>query len=115
MPDGKHWRLERPFIYRLGSRYSRTYIKVPRHFITDFATIPKFLWFLPCWAKFNKAPILHDYLYRTKHIMAEKITRKQADDVFLEAILIDFRLHGILGKVMAYLEYTAVRIFGVWR
>lgn len=42
--------------------------------------------------------------------MGEPITRKKADDVFLEAMLIDFRHHKS-GKFIAYLEYWGVRRF----
>ena len=116
LPDGKHWRLERPFTYRIGSRYSRTYVKVPRGFITDWASIPKFLfWLLPWWAKFNKAPVLHDWLYKTKRIMGKPITRKEADDVFLEAMVVQWRHHRF-HNALARLEYIAVRVFAwlVW-
>jgi len=90
---------------------------VPRYFLTDWASIPKLLTlFLPDWAKFNKSPVLHDWLYSTKMIMGEAITRKQADDIFLEAMMIcwqDFPKRNIV----AYLEYYAVRIFAflAWR
>ena len=112
LPDGKHWRLERPFTYRVNSRYSRTYIKVPRYFITDWASIPKFLWWLPYWAKFNKAPVLHDFLYTTRF----RPIRREADRIFYEAMLISFQPYA-LGKLIARLEYTVVRLFGwiAWR
>ena len=86
-------------------------MKAPRHFVTDFASIPRFFWFLPDWGTYNKAPVIHDVLYSSKKIMDKPITRKQADDIFLEAMLIDFRNHK-QGKLVAYLEYLAVRIFG---
>ena len=111
MPDGRTWRLERPFTYRIGSQHSRRFISVPCGFETDFASIPKFVfWLLPWWAKFNKAPILHDWLYHAQAIMGKPITRKEADDVFHEAMLIEFRHHG-LGKLMAGIEYWGVRAF----
>ena len=69
--DGHRWRLVFQFQYHVGRRYSREVIKVPAGFITDFASIPKFLWFLPSWAKFNKASILHDHLYQVKKITIE--------------------------------------------
>lgn len=58
------------------------HIHVPEGFITDFASVPR----LPgaYWltgGKATKAAVIHDYLYRTKIC-----TRKQADDVFLEAM-----------------------------
>lgn len=113
--DGKFWRLVEPFYYRIGSDTSNQVIYVDAGFITDFASIPKFLWFLPYWAKYSKAAILHDWLYHAKQIMDEPCSRKRADDIFLEAMLIEFRLHKMLGGIIAYSEYVAVRIFGVWR
>ena len=110
--DGKSWRLYKSFTYRIGSRYSKRKIAVPSSFITDFASIPKFLWWLPYWAKFNKSAVIHDWLYHIKRIEGEgSITRKEADDIFYEAMLIDLRHQG-LGKVIAFMEYWAVRLAG---
>ena len=116
MTDGKRWKIMRPFTYHIGSQHSRYYIKVPQGFYMDFASIPKFLFFLPYWAKYNKAPVLHDYLYQTKKIRGENIGRKQADDIFLEAMLTEWR-HRKLRGLLAWLEYLAVRLFGwlAWR
>ena len=112
MPNGKYWRLERPFTFHIGSQYSRAYIRVPRHFLTDWASIPRFLfWLLPWWAKFNKSPVLHDWLYKSKQIMGKPITRKRADKIFYEAMLVACRNHR-LGALLARIEYLAVRAFG---
>ena len=111
MSDGRNWELTRAFTFRIGSRYSNQYIRVPQGFVTDFASIPKILTLLlPSWAKFNKSPVLHDFLYRTKKIMGEAITRKQADDIFLEAMMVSWK---DLPKryFVANIEYWAVRIF----
>ena len=111
MPNGKDWKLDRPFTYRIHSRYSKRLISVPRGFVSDFASIPKFIfWLLPWWAKFSKAPILHDFLYKEKYL-----TRKESDDIFLEAMLIEWR-NRKSRHLVAWIEYYAVRIFGglVW-
>jgi len=68
-------------------------------------------WLLPWWAKFNKSSVLHDWLYKTKQIMGEKITRREADGTWLGAMLIEFRHHKS-GHFVALTEYYAVRIFG---
>ena len=109
--DGKKWRLHRAFQYHVGSRYSREVIKVSAAFVFDFASIPQFIlglffWLLPWWAKFNKAALVHDWLYR-HHLYS----RAMADLIFYEAMLVAFRKH-ISGKVVAWLEYVAVRVFG---
>ncbi len=109
--DGKHWQLKKKFTYHIGSKYSQQWIKVKAGFATDFASIPKIIfWLFPWSAKFNKAAILHDWLYKVKVIMGKPITRKDADDVFLEAMLIDFRNHKS-GEFVAFVEYRGVRLF----
>lgn len=109
--DGKRWRIVFPFTYHIGSKYSNTYVSVATGFETDFASIPRFLWFLPYWAKYNKPSPLHDWLYWSKKVMGKPITRKEADDIFYEAMLVDFRHHKT-GKLIALIEYWAVRLFG---
>ena len=110
--DGRHWRLDRPFTYRIGSRYSRRLIRVAKNFLSDFASIPKFIfWLLPWWAKFNKSSILHDWLYKVKQIMGKIITRQEADDIWYEAMGIEFRHHKS-GRFVAFIEYWGVRLFG---
>ena len=111
MHNGRNWRLERSFTYRIGKKYSRHFISVPKGFVTDFASIPKLFWLLPYWAKYNKSPVLHDWLYQSKQIMGKPITRKKADSIFLEAMLVEWRGHK-LRCVIALVEYCMVRLFG---
>ena len=106
LSDGRRWRLTRSFTYHIGSKASRRYIRVPRGFETDFASVPKFLWFLPYWAKYSKAPVLHDWIYEQ-----QEMTRTEADKIFLEAMMVDWRKHRSRYAV-AYIEYIAVRLFG---
>ena len=108
MPDGRSWKLVKSFTYHVGSKFSRTYLKVPAGFITDFASIPWLFWtFLPSWGKYGKAAVVHDYLYQT-----QTKTRKESDQIFLEAM-------GVLGvrRWRKYPMYLAVRWFGwlVWK
>ena len=105
LSDGRRWRLVKPFTFHIGGQYSRHFISVPRDFLTDFASVPRFFWFLPDWATYSKAPVLHDWLYHQK-----TTTRKRADALFLEAMLIDWRHHRSR-YFIAYMEYFAVRIF----
>jgi hypothetical protein len=109
--DGKRWKLHRAFQYHVGSKYSKVVIKVPAGFIFDFASIPQiilgiFFWLLPWWAKFNKASLVHDWLYRNHYY-----SRAMADLIFYEAMLVAFRAR-VSGKVVAWLEYKAVRLLG---
>ena len=103
--NGKRWKLEKEFSYYTDLLGERKTFTVPAGFETDFASIPKPLLALPLirWRdKFNKASVIHDWLYCTK-----KVDRKTADRIFLEALL-------VLGipRWKAYLFYAAVRLFG---
>lgn len=109
--NGEDWILLEEFDYAIGSKESPLIVHVPKGFITDFASIPRFLFFLPAWAKYNKAPIVHDFLYQDQEVCGIPINRKYADDVFLEAMIVDMRNHKKMGKFIAYLEYYAVRLF----
>lgn len=78
-------------------------ITVPAGFVTDFASVPR----LPgaYWiagGKASKAAVIHDYLYRNKIC-----TRKQADDVFYEAMKVS-------GQAWwrRSLMWAGVRLFG---
>ena len=103
MADGRKWKLFKEFSYHLGSEYSNDYIHVPSGFITDFASVPWFLWaFLPSWGKYGKSAVLHDYIYQT-HCK----TRREADSIFYEAMLVSGTKHW-----KARLMYYGVRIFG---
>lgn len=107
LQDGDRWRLEKEFEYYTDITGERKYIHVPEGFETDFASIPKvFLPFLRYRDKFNKASVIHDYLYRSK-----MFDRKTSDRIFLEGM----KVLGI-GK-RRYLFYWAVRLFGwlYWR
>lgn len=107
LEDGRTYRLVRPFSYHIGTRYSRIVVRVPKNFLTDFASIPKWLWaWLPDWARINKPSVAHDFMYRCLDW-----NRALCDAVFYEMMLIDFRKHKT-GKFYAFIEWLAVRIFG---
>lgn len=87
---------------------------IPEGFITDLASIPSFLFWLQ-WGAWNKAAIIHDYLY-VHHFISIKtvfytkkyhLNRKQTDILFYEILLHD-GVHPLLAKLM----YYAVRLFG---
>jgi len=106
--DGLQWEVIRPFSYHLGSKYGKEIINVPKGFITDFASIPKFAWSIigAPTGKYGKAAVIHDYLYHTL-----QYSRKKSDDIFYEAM-------GISGVPDAKrrIMYLAVRMFAwiIW-
>ncbi len=114
LPDGRRWRLFFSFQYHIGSKYNKDVISVPAGFVVDFASIPKFIWWLPYWAKYSKPSIIHDALYQLPQVYG--YSRKEADDIFYEAMLVAWR-DKRWGRQIARLEYWAVRIFGflAWR
>jgi len=83
------------------------YIKVPAGFVTDFASVPKFIRpLVPFEFLYNQIVIAHDYLYSTKIV-----TRKEADLILREGLqLMDN--YSLGSKIYSNLFYYAVRAFG---
>lgn len=91
--------------YTEEDRHLRSWDKIviPAGFVTDLATIPRWLWSIfPPHDYYAKAAILHDYLYETA-----TGTKEEADYVFYEAL-------GVLGmpKWQRKLFYWGVRLIG---
>lgn len=79
---------------------------VPAGFMTDGASIPRFLWRLcghPMTTKRFPVALLHDWLYAE----GERLTRAEADEIYHDS-LCDLGF----SKWKAWLEYKAIRIFG---
>ena len=83
---------------------SRTLI-IPRGFITDLASIPRFLWsfYSPTEVSTILPAVLHDYLYGC----VSEYNRYEADNIFYYAL----RENGV-SKWKALKYYYGVRIFG---
>ena len=65
----------------------RTIVKVPRGYVTDFASVPRLpLTWLVAGGTGYEAAVVRDWLYTTHAVDGKAITRAQADDVFKEAI-----------------------------
>ena len=81
-------------------------IKVPKSFVTDYASIPKLLRaiVLP-YGKHSGASVVHDWLYSSNCNL--DISREKADRIFLE-ILKEEKVNFLLRTLM----YIAVRKFG---
>jgi hypothetical protein len=92
LDGGYRWRIHQSFTYRIGDANSPHLVRVPEGFITDFASIPRGLWNLwpPAAGKHSKAAVVHDVCYVRGYIESDlkhkKITRKDADDIFKEAL-----------------------------
>ncbi|MDD7911243.1 MULTISPECIES: DUF1353 domain-containing protein [Pseudovibrio] len=100
------------FRYYLGSEDGPRYVLVPMGFETDLASVPRpFRWLISPGGLHAKAAVVHDYLYEFGVIRGpngpEKPTRKQADDIFLEAMEV-LKVPYIRRHAM----YRAVRMFG---
>lgn len=102
LPDGRSWCLLEPLVYELNHG-SDARITVPAGFVTDFASVPRPLWWLfSPWGRHGNAAVLHDYLYWT-----QTRTRGEADRLFLEGM-------AQLGTLVTvrYAMWLAVRVFG---
>ena len=84
----------------------RYLIKVPKGFVTDYASIPKLfrIIILP-YGKHSGASVVHDWLYSSNCDL--DISRERADKIFLE-ILKEEKVNFFLRIFM----YLAVRKFG---
>ena len=84
-------------------------IKVPKSFVTDYASIPKLLRaiVLP-YGKHSGASVVHDWLYSSNCNL--DISREKADKIFLEIL----KEEGV-NLILARLMYIAVRVFGKTR
>lgn len=79
------FRLTFPLIYR--SDVADTVFIVPYGFVTDLASVPRLpVIFFLTGGTAQAAAVIHDWLYSPK--CKDKITRKMADDVFYEAMLV---------------------------
>ena len=98
---GGTWVLRSPLAYE--SNVAGCVICAPEGFRTDFASVPRapvVYWLTGDVA--HAAAVIHDYLYSTGGV-----TRKQADDVLLEAMAVT----GVPAW-RRYAMYWAVRAFG---
>ena len=104
--DGPKWELVREVTYRTEAGELST---VREGFQFDFASVPRLLWFLypPQGTKGNPygiAALIHDWLLTHHKIGGRKITRKEADGIFLEILL-----YTGCRKTLAYTMWMAVR------
>ncbi len=90
-------------IYRLTADFDISGFIVPAGFVTDLASIPRFmLWLIPQRGAYDKAAILHDFL-----LLKFDKPKSEVDRLFLKQMKID----GV-AKWKRSLMYLAVRLFG---
>lgn len=134
LDNGKEYRILETFTY-YKTNQKHIKIKVEKDFITDFASVPRIFWiFYPPFGTYTKPAVLHDRLCEAflrketwndvldkeiptanshveyLNLKNEKITRKQADTIFLEsmkAINVNVFTRMIL--------YISVRIYAIIR
>ena len=107
--DGRRWRVAADISYRTRAGEVST---VRAGFVFDFASIPRLLWPLVPPAgdgqnRYGLAAVWHDWLYVHQQIGGRKITRLEADRLFLEIM----RYVGV-AEWMAKAMFWAVRGFG---
>ena len=80
--NGGVWELLDPVAYR----DERGTYEVPAGYLTDFASVPRFVWWLvPTSGDYNAAAIVHDWLI-TDWLPAGAITSSDVDTTFREAL-----------------------------
>jgi hypothetical protein len=82
-PDAitRFWILDKDMVWNIGN--TEDSITVPAGFVTDYASIPRFLWSLGLspYERYSRAAIIHDYLYWT-----QVCTKAQSDRILLIAM-----------------------------
>ncbi len=87
-----YWVVTRGFVYHHGEVGSNRITYVPEGYLTDIASVPRIFWSLvPPDGGYGQAAVLHDYLceYLQYWVAGEirHITRKETDDVLMEAMI----------------------------
>lgn len=79
---GETFTLYQDFVYRSDLPLPAWLVRVPAGFVTDFASVPRGLWnILPKTGPWDKASVLHDWLYRQG-----LLDRALVDRLFFEAM-----------------------------
>lgn len=99
--DGTRWKLTEAFSYKTNAGDT---ILVPAGFVTDFASVPKFMFWRRNTGSYGKAAVIHDSLYQFNGV-----TRSRADAIFLEAMT-----NSGVGWFTRHSFYLGVRLGG-WK
>lgn len=107
--DGRTWIIvTEDLVYEVGEMGSGNEVRVPRWMATDFASVPRPVWwFAAPWGRHGHAAVVHDAGY-----FLQDRSRREYDRIFREAMaVLDTPV------LRATLMYWAVRLFGgfAWR
>lgn len=99
----RQWQLVKPLFYLTADGRMVT---VPVCYRTDLASVPRLVWWLiPRDDEYARRPaVVHDFIYT--HATGV-FTKAEADRIFYDALLEEG-----MGKPLAWLMYTAVRVGG---
>lgn len=87
LADGRTWVVMRDFGYEREPYGSGNVIDVAIGFQTDFASVPRLLWWVfPPWGTYGNAAVIHDWLYWKQEINGLPIEHQDADRIFEEAM-----------------------------
>ena len=120
------WRLTEDFVCHVYGPRGRLTITVPKGFLTDGASIPRFLWRFcghPMMTRRIRIAVVHDFIYAERGKVSVRIvlegrnslrpsqpqtlTRQEADALYRDGLI----CLGFKGW-KATLEYWMIRIFG---
>lgn len=105
------WNVNIKFVWYLDYQEKNLKVVISEGTITDFWSIPRFLWWI-----FNPTEwisyILHDELYYNKYVLTKEwqkiiILREQADQILYQALLVEG-----CNIWSAKIQYIALRCFG---
>lgn len=89
----RRYKLLDSFEYRIGSADGQEFVRVMAGFETDFASIPRFLWWLwpPVGDDYDGAALIHDCIYKTGYVSCNDgsirwVTRAEGDGIMNEAM-----------------------------
>ena len=111
LEDGRHYRMLTEFDF--ASQVVEAIVRVPRGFVTDFASTPRVLWALiPPMGRYGKPAVIHDLLYQDPASLPVPVTWMQANRVLLEGMEV---LH--VGRITRWAIFAGVCLGGwmVWQ
>jgi hypothetical protein len=89
--DDRRWRLIDKCIFHLTDANGPEWVCVEEHFVTDFGSIPRLLWWvrgLSPFGRLRRAYVVHDQLYQRPCVQSKAgtrpVARKEADRILLE-------------------------------